>query len=649
MHGGTFQIRSREPFRQGKMYSEHRTGICAYYADLNESQEVDGLMVFVIDISELKWTEQQLLLRTRELEESEEKYRNFADHCPLGIVRTDGEGYVQYANESWFKFYEIEQESPIEEPQPWLKYIHEDDIQRTKDFFANMRHSNQVKSCEIRLKNKKYTISEGDRVATIDAYILTTGCSEFKEDGTLDYIDFWVTDISAHKMAATVLTNKMEEAIRLKIRQERFIDMVSHEIRNPLSAVLHCGEEIVEAMREGSTILDALLETSPSSKCYQTRAILRRKTHAALEAAQTVMYCVQHQKQIVDDVLTLSKLDSDLLLVSPVPVQPMVLVRSSLKIFGAELRTADIALEIIEDESIDRLGLKWVLLDPNRYMQIVINLVTNAIKFTKRSRIRRITITVSASTDQPPANFEGIDFVPKRRPLTGSHTPVALPPSVFVNPFDKEKDVFLSLSVQDTGKGLTDSEKALLFKRFAQVPKTHIEYGGSGLGLFISRQITELLGGEIGMASNPSSGSNFAFYVRTRKTEPPPGASDGAEPLIQVDRNLSLTANMDPMPLPEDKDNIQSRRLSDPKGKSLHRRILVVEDNVVNQKVLCKQLRNRDFIVKATNHGGEALDAILTSQTPGDKGSSPYFDIVLCDIEMPIIDGLGEHYSLFEL
>lgn len=442
--------------------------------------------------------------------------------------------------------------------------------------------------------------------------------------------------------SAKVLTNKMEEAIRLKTQQERFIDMVSHEIRNPLSAVLHCGEEVVEAMRKSCLSLDAMREDTTSSMCHSVKAALERQTLAALEAARTVIYCVQHQTTIVNDVLTMSKLDSDLLVVSPIPVQLMALVRSSLKIFEAELRMADITLDFVRDDSIVHLGLEWVLLDPNRYMQILINLVTNAIKFTKPSQIRRITITVSASTNRPPASSHGVEFVPQRRPSTATQNSSTTSTSIaFLNPFDEENDVFLSLSVRDTGKGLTSSEKALLFKRFAQVsPKTHIEYGGSGLGLFIARQITELLGGEIGMASDPSSGSIFAFYVRSRQTKPPPDALDSTESLIQVDETLSLTANLEPVALPEDKDDIYLRRSSEPRSPTSNRSILVVEDNLVNQKVLCKQLRNRNFDVKATNHGKEALDTIVTSLTPGCEGPSTSFDVVLCDIEMPIMNGL---------
>lgn len=93
---GRFQYRTKMPFRQGHMYSDHRTAICTVHPDLNEKREIESVMGLIVDISELKWIEEQLRLRTVALEESESKYRNYAEHSPLGIVRTDGEGFVQY-------------------------------------------------------------------------------------------------------------------------------------------------------------------------------------------------------------------------------------------------------------------------------------------------------------------------------------------------------------------------------------------------------------------------------------------------------------------------------------------------------------------------------------------------------------------------
>lgn len=626
------------------MYADHRTGICACYSDLNESDEVESIMIFTMDISELKWTEQQLILRSKALEESEKKWRNYAEHCPLGICRTDGEGYVEYGNKAWHTFYGFGPDHAIPDmPQPWLPWVREEHVQPCKDFFARLQKHPGPESIEFQLVNKTYTISGGDNTVTNGAYVVATGFSEFRDDGAIDHIDFWVTDISGQKMAVKVLTDKMEEAIRSKTQQERFMDMISHEIRNPLSAVLHCSEEIIDSIKGSSTTIDRVFQKRLKlDPCDSERSILKKQINNALDAANTIVYCVQHQKQIVDDVLTVSKLDSDLLVVSPIPVHPMALVRSSLKIFDAELKMADIKLMVVEDESLSQLGLEWVMLDPNRFLQIVINLVTNAIKFTKTSKIREIVVTISATTHRPFESQLGVEFVPQRyapaTPVSAQSSPADLQD---MGQFDS--DIFLSFSVKDTGKGLTENEKAQVFNRFAQAsPKTHIEYGGSGLGLFISRQITEMLGGEIGMASSPGSGCTFAFYVKTLRCEFPRQMSDSPEPVVRLSRSLSITADGTPMVSGDEVDGgliVTPRGPSTPQNENNPLKVLVVEDNLVNQKVLCKQLRNRDFRVQAANHGRDALDVVRDHKPSMSHEENP-FDVILCDIEMPVMDGI---------
>jgi hypothetical protein len=86
-----------------------------------------------------------------------------------------------------------------------------------------------------------------------------------------------------------------------------------------------------------------------------------------------------------------------------------------------------------------------------------------------------------------------------------------------------ERDVqFLTFSVNDTGGGLTDEERALLFQRFTQAsPETHVNYGGSGLGLFICRKLTELQGGQITVQSRHGVGSKFSFYIEIQRTNAP--------------------------------------------------------------------------------------------------------------------------------
>jgi hypothetical protein len=80
----------------------------------------------------------------------------------------------------------------------------------------------------------------------------------------------------------------------------------------------------------------------------------------------------------------------------------------------------------------------------------------------------------------------------------------------------------LTFSVHDTGSGLTDEERALLFQRFTQAsPETHVTYGGSGLGLFICRKLTELQGGQITVQSRRGEGSKFSFYIEVKRAQPP--------------------------------------------------------------------------------------------------------------------------------
>lgn len=129
-------------------------------------------------------------------------------------------------------------------------------------------------------------------------------------------------------------------------------DITSHEMRNPLSAILQCADDITTSLtkfRHGGerTISDELLAS-------------------CLDAAQTISLCSQHQKRIVDDILTLSKLDSALLLVTPVDAEPLTVVRRALKMHEGELQAADIQMKLVVHMSFRQLNLNWVRFDPSK-------------------------------------------------------------------------------------------------------------------------------------------------------------------------------------------------------------------------------------------------------------------------------------------
>jgi signal transduction histidine kinase len=128
-------------------------------------------------------------------------------------------------------------------------------------------------------------------------------------------------------------------------------------MRNPLSAILQCSDDISSSLEEFYT--------------HQKPPTLT-VVESCIEAANTIALCVQHQKSIVDDILTISKLDSNLLIITPTPVQPVTVVKRTLKIFEPELQAKNIKITFIQHQSLQDLNIDWVTLDPSRILQILI-------------------------------------------------------------------------------------------------------------------------------------------------------------------------------------------------------------------------------------------------------------------------------------
>lgn len=377
-------------------------------------------------------------------------------------------------------------------------------------------------------------------------------------------------------------------------------------MRNPLSAILICSDDIRDTLTNHNF---SQADQAVVADC--------------IEAANNIALCVQHQKSIVDDILTVSKLDSNLLTVSPVPTQPLAIVQRAMTMFKPEVQAKNIELSFHPDQSVDDLKIDWALLDPSRLLQITVNLITNAIKFTQAEPQRVISVHVSASSTEPDTYTEHFKFVPTRGvPLLDVTAGEDWGPG----------DLFyLRVEVRDTGCGLTPDERDLLFERFAQAsPRTHAHYGGSGLGLFISRQLAELHGGQIGVSSEAGVGSTFGFFIQCKRTvsssRPILHRSITSQSTDPAEKNLDLAASVAGMDIsPPTPREILAETMGAAKPKAtaptvmpsasslvepspLH--ILVVEDNIVNQKVLAKQLRKAGCIVSTADNGLFALAEI---------------------------------------
>lgn len=389
--------------------------------------------------------------------------------------------------------------------------------------------------------------------------------------------------------------------------------MTSHELRNPLSAIVQCADSVISTLQE--------LSPKELTSVHSQIERVDDEIATCIENLQTIVSCSLHQKRIIDDVLTLSKLDSSLLLITPSRVQPSLVVSEAMKMFDVECSQMHINLELKEDDSLK--DFEWVMMDPSRMLQVLINLLTNAIKFTKDREHRNITVTLGGSWTREFIFDSTVTFAKDAQPQED----ICDKPD-----WGSGRKGYIWLRVDDTGCGMTNEEQAKLFSRFTQAtPRTHIKYGGSGLGLFISKSLVAIQGGLIGVKSTTGRGSTFVFYVSIRIAEPPRDAPIDENPHRPGFERAVLSA-----------EEIV-------KASKIH--ILVVEDNMVNQKILRKQLQKAGCHVSVAGNGVEALEWLKLSVhwlgIPAENErskESTYLkrdvDVILMDIEMPIMDGL---------
>ncbi|CAN9249504.1 unnamed protein product [Alternaria alternata] len=314
--------------------------------------------------------------------------------------------------------------------------------------------------------------------------------------------------------------------------------------------------------------------------------------------------------------------------------------------FRPEIQAKNIDFKFVPHPSVRDLNIDWVILDPGRLLQIIVNLITNAIKFTMESQIRSITVHISAHAEWPDFDIpEGFTFVPPRHIVTEFGSGEGWGSGSFV---------YLQFQVQDTGCGLSPQQMSLLFEKFAQAsPRTHMRYGGSGLGLFISRQLAELHGGQIGVSSKAGVGSTFGFYLKCKRmiAQKPTLSRDTFKHALEIEHavtareikkatisliSAATAAGKDGYSVDMDIPQSINEKMDEAKDDQLH--VLVVEDNLVNQKVLVKQLMKAGCVTSTADNGVWALKHLVKTRFCVTDGIP--LDIILIDCEMPEMDGL---------
>nr|POE94266.1 hybrid signal transduction histidine kinase k [Quercus suber]POF04895.1 hybrid signal transduction histidine kinase k [Quercus suber] len=429
-------------------------------------------------------------------------------------------------------------------------------------------------------------------------------------------------------------------------------------MRNPLTAMTQLADGIARSLPDSS---------DRASGEYLT--IIEDN----VDAAKTILACAAHQKRVIDDVLILTRLESRMLAITPVAERPSKVVSNTIKMFAGEASINDVTIEAARDHSYDSLQIDYVLIDTSRLTQAsshdhqLIYHVTDPHGFSvdshqshlKRDKIH--SVVYGAQSQRPPqltTSFGNLDWLPT---LEQQEENLALPDLK-----DEEEKMYLYFCVQDTGTGMSGEEMKRLFKRFSQATsRTHITYGGSGIGLYICRQLAEKQGGGVGVAAKSNEGAVFAFYIEARAVEPseiPPekqnqdadlapliksGQRTGLPSLVSSDSDSSRRGSTPRPEAPSATPPPPSPSILEPPRETFT--ILLVEDNLVNQRILAAQLRKASCTVLIANHGLEALQMLPTTDcwhqvTSGNESTKssqgPSLDVILLDWEMPEMNGL---------
>ncbi|WP_404340354.1 7TM diverse intracellular signaling domain-containing protein [Pseudoalteromonas mariniglutinosa] len=314
--------------------------------------------------------------------------------------------------------------------------------------------------------------------------------------------------------------------------KSRFLANISHEIRTPMTSIIGYADGIM------------LGDIKPHERNHGIGVILQNSRHVL---------------GLINDILDMSKIEANKLEIELIETDLFATIANIESLIGKQIRDKGLKFNVEYHFPLPN----FIITDPSRLRQILLNLTTNALKFTT---VGRITVSVSCENEQ------------------------------------------LIINVKDTGIGMTESEQKELFSAFYQADSSiSRKYGGTGLGLNISKNLALKLDGDIQVRSHVGSGSEFILAMNLYTTTNTRWLSSMSE--VQLVETSPFT------------------KLDSP--ESLIGTILLAEDHPDNRRLITRILERMGLTVTAVENGKDAVQATLEN----------HYDLILLDIQMPVMDG----------
>lgn len=513
-----FKIANKEDFYRFEWLHISATGEempCEVTLTEITRQGQPAIFAYVRDLRPLKKTEERLKNERRHLQE-------VLDASPIGIIVIINEHY-RFLNKIMKETFNL----------------HEGDL-----VLKGIKKPENEKILTAMIRKDRPIQNEGVQFVCADGskrdYLLTTMMTEFEGDPA---IMAWLLDVTEIKNTEAELVLARDSAQKTMQDKIDFLARMSHEIRTPLNGVI------------GLTHL----------------ALMAKEESEPWDYLEKIYKSGRHLLQIINDILDFSKSEAGKMEISKIPFALSEVINNMHDLLHVEAVKKGLTLEYIRDPWVP----EHLLGDPLRIRQILLNLLSNALKFTNQGKV---TLSVKVS------NEDGEDC--------------------------------LLFTIQDTGVGMPQEQLKLIFDPFYQADNLdNLRFSGTGLGLPICRHLTELMGGKISTQSVLGQGSTFKVTLPIII----PSVEQMADmPALQAAGSYLFSS-----------DSFYEYSES-PLEAIRGMKVLLAEDNYVNQQVALEYLTHFGLEVDLVSNGLEAVKAAEDNQ----------YSLILMDIMMPEMDGL---------